>query len=57
MNRAEPIMAVVMALCSIGLMVKSAELPVGWIAGEGPGAEPSPSGSGRECSCAASGPS
>ena len=26
-----------MALCSIGLMVKSAELPVGWIAGEGPG--------------------
>ena len=37
MNRAEPIVAVVMALCSIGLMVKSAELPVGWIAGEGPG--------------------
>ena len=30
-------MAVVMALCSIGLMVKSAELPVGWIVGEGPG--------------------
>ena len=26
-----------MALCSIGLMVKSAELPVGWISGEGPG--------------------
>ena len=37
MNRAEPIMAVVMALCSIGLMVKSAELPVGWIPDEGPG--------------------
>ena len=30
-------MAVVMALCSIGLMVKSAELPVGWIPDEGPG--------------------
>ena len=26
-----------MALCAIGLMVKSAELPVGWIEGEGPG--------------------
>ncbi len=37
MNRAEPIVAIVMALCSIGLMVKSAELPVGWISGEGPG--------------------
>ena len=30
-------MAVVMALCAIGLMVKSAELPVGWIPDEGPG--------------------
>ena len=30
-------MAIVMALCSIGLMVKSAELPVGWIPDEGPG--------------------
>ena len=30
-------MAMVMALCSIGLMVKSAELPVGWIPDEGPG--------------------
>ena len=30
-------MAIVMGLCSIGLMVKSAELPVGWIPREGPG--------------------
>lgn len=30
-------MAIVMALCAIGLMVKSAELPVGWIPDEGPG--------------------
>jgi len=26
-----------MALCSIGLMYKSAELPIGWVAGAGPG--------------------
>ncbi len=37
MRRAELVMAVVMGLFSIGLMVKSAELPVGWIPGEGPG--------------------
>ena len=37
MNRAEPITAIVLAFLSIGLMVKSTELPVGWIAGEGPG--------------------
>ncbi len=37
MRRAELVMAVVLALSSIGLMVKSAELPIGWIPGEGPG--------------------
>lgn len=37
MRRAEFIMALVMAVSSIGLMVKSAELPIGWIPGEGPG--------------------
>lgn len=37
MNRAEPIAAIVLAFLSIGLMVKSAELPIGWIADEGPG--------------------
>ncbi|MCY3767937.1 MAG: tripartite tricarboxylate transporter TctB family protein [Gammaproteobacteria bacterium] len=30
-------MAVIMGLCSIGLMVKSAELNIGWIDGRGPG--------------------
>lgn len=37
MRRAELVMAVVMAILSIGLMAKSAELPVGWIPQEGPG--------------------
>ncbi len=37
MRRAELVAAVVLALLSIALMVKSAELPVGWIPGEGPG--------------------
>ena len=37
MRRAELSMAIVMGLVSIGLMVKSAELPIGWIEGEGPG--------------------
>ena len=37
MRMAELAMAVVMAIVSIGLMWKSAELPVGWIPGEGPG--------------------
>ncbi len=37
MRRAELIMALVMAAVSIGLMWKSAELPIGWIPGEGPG--------------------
>ncbi len=37
MRRAELIVALVLALSSIGLMVKSAELPIGWIPGEGPG--------------------
>ena len=37
MRRAELVMAIVMALASIGLMVKSAELPIGWIDREGPG--------------------
>ena len=30
-------MAIVMGLCSIGMMVKSAELPIGWLPREGPG--------------------
>lgn len=30
-------MAVLLALASIGLMVKSAELNIGWVAGRGPG--------------------
>jgi len=34
---AELIMALVMGAVSIGLMVKSAELPIGWLPGEGPG--------------------
>jgi hypothetical protein len=34
---AELMMALIMGACSIGLMVKSAELPIGWIPGEGPG--------------------
>lgn len=37
MRRAEFIMAAIMAAFSIYLMWKSAELPVGWIDGEGPG--------------------
>jgi len=37
MRRAELIMALVMAAVSAGLMWKSTELPIGWIAGEGPG--------------------
>ena len=35
---AELLMAIICALCSIGLMVKSAELNTGWIEGRGPGA-------------------
>lgn len=34
---AEILFAVLLALCSIGLMVKSAELNIGWIDGRGPG--------------------
>ncbi|MFT5174062.1 MAG: putative tricarboxylic transport membrane protein [Gammaproteobacteria bacterium] len=37
MRAAELIMALVMGACSIALMVKSAELPIGWIPAEGPG--------------------
>ena len=37
MRRAELVMAVAMAVFSLYLMWKSAELPIGWIAGEGPG--------------------
>lgn len=37
MRRAELIMALAMAAVSAGLMWKSAELPIGWIPGEGPG--------------------
>lgn len=34
---AEILMAVILALCSIGLMVKSAELNIGWVERKGPG--------------------
>jgi len=34
---AEILVAIILALCSIGLMVKSAELNIGWIEGRGPG--------------------
>lgn len=37
MRVAELVMALVMALFSLYLMWKSAELPIGWIRGEGPG--------------------
>ena len=37
MRRAELIMAICLGLFSIYLMVKSAELPIGWIPDEGPG--------------------
>ncbi len=37
MRRAELVMAIVMAIFSVYLMWKSAELPVGWIPDEGPG--------------------
>lgn len=37
MRLAELVMAVVMAALSVYLMWKSAELPIGWIEGEGPG--------------------
>lgn len=37
MRRAEIVTAVLMAAFSVYLMWKSAELPVGWIKGEGPG--------------------
>lgn len=38
MRRAEIFVAIILALCSIAMMVKSAELPIRWIDGEGPGA-------------------
>lgn len=37
MRKAELNMALVMAVFSVYLMWKSSELPIGWIAGEGPG--------------------
>ena len=37
MRQAELVLALVMGLLSIGLMWKSAELPIGWIPDEGPG--------------------
>lgn len=37
MRRAELVMAVVMTVFSVYLMFKSAELPIGWIPGSGPG--------------------
>lgn len=36
-RQAELVMAIFLALCSIGLMLKSAELKIGWIDGRGPG--------------------
>lgn len=35
---AELVMSIVLILCSIGLMVKSAENQIGWVQGRGPGA-------------------
>ena len=35
---AELVMAIVLALASVGLMIKSNELNIGWVAGRGPGA-------------------
>ncbi len=37
MRRAELVMGIVMGVFSLYLMWKSAELPIGWIPGEGPG--------------------
>ena len=37
MRLAELAMAMIMAVCSVALMIKSTELPVGWIPDEGPG--------------------
>jgi len=37
MRRAELVMAIVLAVVSLSLMVKSAELPIGWEPEEGPG--------------------
>lgn len=37
MRKAELVMAIVMGIFSLYLMWKSAELPIGWISGEGPG--------------------
>lgn len=36
-RQAELMMAVFLALCSIGLMIKSSELNIGWVEGRGPG--------------------
>ena len=36
-RQAEMAMAIILALCSIALMVKSADLNIGWIEGRGPG--------------------
>ena len=37
MRRAELLMALILGVFSVYLMVKSAELPIGWIPNEGPG--------------------
>ena len=37
MRRAELLMALVLGVLSVSFMVKSAELPIGWIPNEGPG--------------------
>jgi putative tricarboxylic transport membrane protein len=55
MRMAELVMGLVMGIFSIYLMWKSAELPIGWIAGEGPGggAWPFWLAAGMLCSCVA----
>ncbi len=55
MRAAELVMAICMAAFSVYLMMKSAELPVGWIRGSGPGAGAFPFwlGAGMLVCCAA----
>ena len=50
-------MAIVMGLCSLGLMYKSMELPIGWIPEEGPGGGAFPFWLSAGCSFAACGSS
>ena len=46
---AELLMALAMGIFSVYLMVKSAELEIGWIPGEGPGVAPGRSGLPLSC--------